>query len=108
MGRGLPLTLVPRPESIEALARDEDAAGSLTALQSVASTRQVVDGTYVEVPLGAWIDLGLTDELSRQRDRGNAVLTEHLGRADSSTWGRPRRPHAGGRPGAVAGRASAA
>lgn len=86
MGRGLPLTLVPRPESIEALARDEDSEGSLTALQSVASTRQVVDGTYVEVPLGAWIDLGLTDELSRQRDRGNAVLTEHLGRADSSTW----------------------
>ncbi|HEX7132138.1 MAG TPA: DUF6049 family protein [Iamia sp.] len=86
MGGGLPLTLVPRPESIEALARDEDADGSLTALQGATRTRQMVDGPYVEVPLPAWVDLGLTDELSRQRDRGNSVLTEHLGRADSSTW----------------------
>ncbi len=86
MGRALPLTLIPRPESIEALARDEEAESTLAALQTVARTRQVVDGPYVDVALSAWIDHGLQDELSRQRDRGNAILTEHLGRADSSTW----------------------
>lgn len=82
----LPLTLVPRPESVEALARDEDVEVSLRRLQRIARARQVVDGTYVEVPLGAWIDRGLTDELARQRERGNGILTEQLGRADSSTW----------------------
>lgn len=82
----LPLTLVPRPESVEALAREEDAGDAFATLQDLARARQVVDGTYVEVPVGAWVDAGLTEELTRQRDRGNRVLTEQLGRADSSTW----------------------
>ncbi|HEV7720667.1 MAG TPA: DUF6049 family protein [Iamia sp.] len=86
MGGPLPFTLVPRPESIEALARDEEAADSLEALQRVARARQVVDGPYVEVPVGAWVEQGLTEELTRQRDRGNGILTEQLGHADSSTW----------------------
>ena len=82
----LPLTLVPRPESVEALAREDDATDALASLQDLSRARQVVDGTYVEVPVGAWVDAGLTEELTRQRDRGNSVLTEQLGRADSSTW----------------------
>ena len=82
----LPLTLVPRPESVEALAREADADDALATLQDLARARQVVDGTYVEVPVSAWVDDGLTEELARQRDRGNSVLTEQLGRADSSTW----------------------
>jgi len=86
MAPALPLTLVPRPESVEALAREEATAESLAALQRVARARQVVDGPYVDVPIGAWVQWGLTDELGRQRERGNRILTEQLGRADSSTW----------------------
>jgi hypothetical protein len=82
----LPLTLVPRPESVEALAREEGSGDALATLQDLARARQVVDGTYVEVPVSAWVDDGLTEELTRQRARGNSVLTEQLGRADSSTW----------------------
>ena len=82
----LPLTLVPRPETIEALDREPEGAAALAALREAARTRQVVDGPYVEVPVAAWIDRGLQEELERQRVRGNGVLTGRLGRADSSTW----------------------
>lgn len=82
----LPLTLVPRPESVEALAREDDPTDALGTLQDLARARQVVDGPYVEVPVGTWVEAGLTEELTRQRVRGNSILTEQLGRADSSTW----------------------
>ncbi|QYG95294.1 hypothetical protein HC251_24585 [Iamia sp. SCSIO 61187] len=82
----LPLTLVPRPAAIESLAREEDGPEALADLLGTMRSRQVVDGPYVDVPLGPWVERGLTDELTRQRARGNRILTEHLGRVDSSTW----------------------
>lgn len=86
---GMPATLVPRPETIEALDRadgDDRSVDALDALRAAARTRQVVDGSYVDVPLPAWVDRGMTNELERQRERGTRVLTRDLGRIDSSTW----------------------
>ncbi len=85
-GAPLPLTLVPRPESIEATARDDEGAAALDRLRDATRTGQVVDGPYVDVPVSSWIQRGMHDELTRQRNRGNGILAEHLGRIDSSTW----------------------
>ncbi len=82
----LPVTLVPRPESIEALGRSEEGAAAVRSLRATAASRQVVDGPWVEVPSGAWVTAGMDEELTRQRDRGHTVLTQALGRLDSSTW----------------------
>lgn len=82
----LPLTIVPRPAAVESLAREEGGPDALADLLGTMRSRQVVDGPYVEIPLGPWVAHGLTDELTRQRARGNRILTEHLGRVDSSTW----------------------
>jgi hypothetical protein len=82
----MPATLVPRPEAVEALDRDDRGTDALDALGAAARSRQVVDGPYVDVPLSAWVDRGMTNELERQRERGNSVLTRNLGRIDSSTW----------------------
>lgn len=82
----LPLTLIPRPESMEAFARDDTGDATLDRLRDAIRSGQVVDGPYVDVPVGAWIQRGMQEELTRQRDRGNSILTEHLGRVDSSTW----------------------
>lgn len=82
----LPLTLVPEPESIEALGRSDDGAEAVAALRTASTSRQVVDGPWVDVPVGAWVTAGMSEELTRQRDRGHSVLSSSLGRVDSSTW----------------------
>lgn len=82
----LRVTLAPVPETVEALARQPEGAFALAALREAARHGQVLDAPYVEVPLSAWIERGLGEELGRQRERGNGVLTSHLGRVDSSTW----------------------
>lgn len=82
----LPTTLVPRPETIEALVREPDGSDALDALRVAAASRQVVDGPYVDVPVNAWIERGMSDELTRQRERGNRILAEQLNRIDSSLW----------------------
>ena len=84
--RDLPATLVPRPETVEALAREEEGAEALAALAAASGDRQVVDGPYVDVALDAWVERGMQDELTRQRERGNSILTRQLTRVDSSTW----------------------
>lgn len=82
----LPATLVPRPETVETLAREEEGADALEALAAASEDRQVVDGPYVDVALDAWVERGMQGELTRQRERGNSVLTRQLSRVDSSTW----------------------
>lgn len=84
-GEPLPVTLAPRPESIEALARD-DGRSVVGALHDGTANRQVLDAPYVEVPLSSWVEAGLDDELTAQRVRGNTVLTTWLGPVDSSTF----------------------
>ncbi len=83
----VPLTLVPTPETIDALARDPLRGADLLArLRAALPGRQLLDRPYVDLPLGGWIAAGLDEELTRQRDRGTAVLTEHLARPDGRTW----------------------
>lgn len=82
----LPVTLVPRPRLVEALAADPTTRDTLASLRRASRGRQVVDGTFVEVALPAWVDAGLSEELARQREWGNVALTEGLGLVDSSTW----------------------
>lgn len=82
----LPVTLAPRPESIEALARDDGADEVVQGLHDGAGSRQVLDAPYVDVPLSSWVEAGLEDELTYQRVRGNTVLTSQLGPVDSSTF----------------------
>ncbi len=87
LGRPLPVTLAPRPESIEALARDE--AGRVVVgdlYDGTTTSRQVLDAPYVEVPLSSWVEADLDDELTAQRVRGNTVLSAQLGPVDSSTF----------------------
>lgn len=82
----LPLTLVPRPESIEALGRTDDGERARDDLRAASRGAQVVDGPYVELPIGTWVAARLDDELTRQRERGHTVLTQQVGRVDGSTW----------------------
>lgn len=82
----LPVTLVPRPETVEALARSDDGRRALERIERLPGQRQVIDGPYVDVPTAAWVDRDMGDELTRQRERGTSVLNEHMGRADSSVW----------------------
>jgi hypothetical protein len=84
---GSRVTLVPTPETIEALAREPGRPRELLArLQELLPGNQVVARPYVDVPVSAWIDAGMGDELNLQRDRGYAVLTEHLKQPDRTTW----------------------
>jgi hypothetical protein len=81
------VTLVPTPETIEALAREPGRAGELLErLQAALPHTQVVDQPYVNVPVSSWIAAGMQDELNQQRERGNAVLTDNLKRPDRATW----------------------
>lgn len=82
----LPLTLIPRPETIEALARRSTADDALAVFRRGGARRDVVDGTYVDVALTSWVARDMNAELTRQRERGNHILTEHLGRVDSNLW----------------------
>lgn len=85
----LAVTVAPRPETVEALDREDAGDGALDALRRAVDARperQVLDAPYVDVPVSAWVEAGLTDELRRQRERGNTVLNGRLGGADSDTF----------------------
>lgn len=84
----VPLTLLPTPETLDALEaspRDEDTE-TLANLASSAVGRQVVSGTYVPVDLR---DFGerLSTERAAQLDRGRRAIERRIrARADTRTW----------------------
>lgn len=86
---GVPLSLAPNPETVEALAtsaREADVSTVDTLKRAIAS-RHVVGGGYVPVDPGAFGGSGGEDEFAAQLDRGSDVLTRDLGaRPDSRTW----------------------
>ena len=88
---GVPLSLVPTPETLEALAVD----GGDTVLDDLvrattAPTRQVVAGTYVDVDVEGLLAADLSGELAAQRSRGSDALAAALGRrVDPRTWSAP-------------------
>ena len=81
----IPTAIDPTPETIEGMARPSDASRSaLATLEDNLTGRQVLDGPYVELPLTAWLNAGMEDELNRERARGSRILNELS--PDSSTW----------------------
>lgn len=85
----VPLSIVPSPETVDALSRSDDpaAAALLEELRTVLPGRQVVAGPYVDLDLTAWIDAGLDDALADWFTRGADHLAADLAtRPDSRTW----------------------
>lgn len=81
----VPLTVLPRPETLDALRTVDpeivaDLAGSL-------ERRGVVAGPYVEVDVAALVAAGLEEELAAQRTRGSQVVEATLEvPVDGRTW----------------------
>ncbi len=74
------LTLIPTPESIDALSRsDAGDGGALDTLRTALSGREVVAGPYVDLLPQALSDTRLAAEVVAQLDEGNATLSRHLG-----------------------------
>ena len=86
----LPLTVVPGPETLDALdelaVRDATAAGALEALTAAAVGRQVVSAPFVDVDVDALEAAGLGEDLAAQRRRGDEAVEAALGvRTDPRT-----------------------
>ncbi len=83
----VPITLVPQPETIQALAastRSEDRE-TVEALARAATTRQVLAAPYVRLAEPAYAG-GFEAEEAAQRRHGSAVTTQLLGKApDAAT-----------------------
>lgn len=82
----VPLTVVPTPETLDALAQaDPDLLGTL---REAVADRHVVAGTYVRLDLAAWAaDNELTGALEDQFEAGARALRRTLGRrTDQRTW----------------------
>jgi hypothetical protein len=81
---GVPLAVVPTPETIAAMGSD----GSLgDLLRGSLEDRQVLASTYVELDAAAWVAAGLSAELADQLTTGaDAVATALDVRADRRTW----------------------
>lgn len=77
---GAGLTLVPTPESIDALARLKGGdGGALDTLRTALDGREVVAGPYVDMLTGAIADPRLASEVVAQLDEGRSILRKHLG-----------------------------
>lgn len=83
---GVPLTIVPTPETIAALATLDD--GTTTdALSTLLAEHQVLSTPFVDVDVNAIVGAGRTDDLARQRVVGDGTLHDVLGvDADTRSW----------------------
>ena len=91
----VPLTLSPRPETLEALAAqagsggpDSRAAAAVLAdLAAAAVGRQIVSEPWVDVDVDALEAAGLADDIPAQRRRGDEAVEATLGTTtDARTW----------------------
>ena len=80
----LPLTLAPRPETLDALAAVEP--DLLAELADRLEDRQILAGPYVDVPAAALIAAGLPDLVEAEHAVGAATVDRVLGSADATTW----------------------
>lgn len=84
VARPIPMTLVPTPETLDALAVADPEV--LAGLREAGGAAQVVGGPYVDVDAGALLAAGLDDELGAQLERGRQALASILGvTVDAST-----------------------
>ena len=86
---GVPLTLLPTPETLLTLsdsARDLDKETVATLAASLQG-RQIAAATFVPVTLSSFATGGLASEVVIQLDRGSEVIEQTLGRRpDARTW----------------------
>lgn len=83
---GAPLTVVPTPETVEALASLDEGA-TVDALARLLADHQVLAAPFVDLDLRAVVGAGREEDVGRQRLHGDAVLDEVLGiTADNRTW----------------------
>lgn len=85
---GLPITVEPGPETVEAWSalanQDRDLAATFAALRD--STQSFLAGAYVPVDMPALVDAGLASEIGAQLSFGADTLTSVFGvRADTRT-----------------------
>ena len=89
-GSQTPLTLRPRPELVDGLARTGLPADAAlrSSLAGAAAGRQILAAPYVDVDPTAAVRAGLDTELTAQLTEGEDALSAALGgvRADRSTW----------------------
>jgi hypothetical protein len=83
-----PLTIVPTPETVEALAADPASldASLLESFRRAIGERQVVATPYVRVEPTAWLGAGLAPTLATLFDRGLTSTLSQLAVIDSSTY----------------------
>ena len=85
LGTGeVPLTLAPRPETLDALVAVEPEL--VADLADRLGNRQVVAGPYVDVPAAALVTAGLPDVIEAEHALGAATVARVLGSADATTW----------------------
>lgn len=83
---GIPLTVVPTPETISALDGIDDGK-TVRALATLLGPHQVLSTPFVGVDVTSLVEAGRLDDLRRQRAAGDEVLRETLGRTgDDRTW----------------------
>lgn len=83
----VPLTVTPRPETVEALDAGSRGPELLAELSASLDGRQVLEETYVDVDLTAWRAAGLGAELEDLFTVGRARLSRYLSTsADPGTW----------------------
>jgi hypothetical protein len=86
MDDGVPLTVLPTPETIAALATVDDGV-TVRALADLLAPHQVVSTPFADIDVGALVAAGRTDDLLRQRTEGDRVLRETLDvTGDNRTW----------------------
>lgn len=84
---GLPLTLAPTPETLDALEETETAGPTLEVLRAALDRRQVLAAPYVPLDLEAWEVAGLGESVADQVSRGIEVAAGVLGaRPSGRTW----------------------
>jgi hypothetical protein len=77
----VPITLAPRPETIEALATAGGPEGTAVVdrMRGAAAGRRVIARPFVDIDLAALDDAGLLREANFQAEGGADVVREHLG-----------------------------
>jgi hypothetical protein len=71
----VPLTVLPTPDTAEALAGTDD----LDDLRRALRERQVLTSPYVPIDLSAWVAAGMDDEIAFETTTGDTTLEEYLG-----------------------------
>lgn len=86
---GVPMTVAPTPETLEALGTSPRPADHeiVTTLANAVRAHQVVTSPYVPIDLRSFLEAGLEGELGAQLARGSEAIERTLRvRADRRTW----------------------